>query len=587
MNIGGDVLPYSELLLFNSNIAAFRGKRGSSNDLRILTQQGWKQTFTISNFSAATTLGNDLLITNNEAVYSLGESNNLIPLFTNYTFNGKPGGRISISDISYDKENKNLIVADRTYGMVICNMNGEGIHLTPNAPASNNSIVLASTPKGIYSLGGGRTQQWNNINNRGEFSLFTDGQWSSYISTKFPQEKDLVNIAINPTATDSIYVCSWGTGVLKIEDTKVVQHYTQFNSPLQNIASLPPEYVRVGAICYDKESNLIMTNAEVSIGLWAKTPQNKWYPLSYPPINQIHSVSHLITTRDNIVWAVLPVLKPGLFVFSTNKSIDNPADDQYRSTLTRYEDSDPRNKGQLLLWDENREVITNKISAICEDKNGQIWLGTEKGVLVYYRPSAIFTTEFPVAARIKVPRNDGTNAADYLLGNETVTTICVDGANRKWIGTANAGLFLVSPDGMETIHSFNTDNSPLLSNKITSITIAPKGGEVFIATDKGVVSFKGDATEPAEKASQLKIFPNPVKPNFTGNITIDGFSFDSEVVITDIAGNMVHKAISRGGRVTWNGLNLNGNKVSTGVYLILAADSEGNNTIAGKILFIK
>ncbi len=192
-----------------------------------------------------------------------------------------------------------------------------------------------------------------------------------------------------------------------------------------------------------------------------------------------------------------------------------------------------------------------------------------------------------LASRIKVPRNDGTNAADYLLGNEKITCMAVDGANRKWIGTESSGLFLVSPDGLETIHSFNDSNSPLYSNSITSLAVHPKSGEVFIGTSKGLISFKGDAIAPEKEISELHIYPNPVRENFLGNIAIEGFSSDSEVIITDVSGGLVYKSTSLGGRVTWNGKNLNGVRVKTGVYLILATDKEGKKGVAGKVLVVK
>lgn len=586
-NIGGDEMYYSHVVEFNNSLAAVRGRINSTADIRLLTNDSWTLLASVDGYRSAATAGDGIYVASGNSVIHIGSQNDVTTLFSQYVFSGGTAVAPSINHLSVDGSNGRLIVADGTSGLVYCNSNGEGFKVSPNAPASNKCYLVATTPRGVYSLAGGHTTDWNNLFYPMEFSFLSGGQWSSYVSDDFRREIDIVNIAINPSSPDSVYLSSWGTGIFKVNGSTVERHYNQYNSLLQNVHGLDSYYVRVGSICYDHQSNLIMTNATVTPGIIAKTPSNKWIPLSYQPMNNRHSVSHMICTRDNVLWMVIPREGDGLFILSTNNTIENSADDQYRSTYSVTEDPDSRNKGKLLIWDENREEITKRIFAICEDKNGQIWLGTDKGVIVYYRPSAIFTTEYPVATRIKVPRNDGTNNADYLLGDKKVTAICVDAANRKWIGTEDSGVYLVSSDGLTTIHSFNVSNSPLLSNNITSIAVDSRSGEVFIGTDRGLVSYTGNATEAVEKMTSLKIYPNPVKPGYSGDIIIDGFSFDSEVVITDMSGNLVHKGISRGGRLTWNGVNLRGNKVSTGVYIVLAADSEGKETVMGKILFMK
>ena len=177
--------------------------------------------------------------------------------------------------------------------------------------------------------------------------------------------------------------------------------------------------------------------------------------------------------------------------------------------------------------------------------------------------------------------------AVYLLQTETVTSIAVDGGNRKWFGTLKSGLFLQSTDGSKQIHHFTTKNSPLPSNTIVDIKIHPTTGEVFIATDKGLISYRGDATLPSTVFGKVYAFPNPVKPNYNGPITITGLMENSTVKITDITGNLVFESQSLGGQITWDGKNLNGHKVSTGVYLIFCSDSKGEQTAVSKLLFIK
>ncbi len=587
-NIGGDALTYKDVVLSNDNVVAFRNDNNASVAIRLLINNVWTYVGSVYNFVNAVEGTDGIYIAYSTGVNKLTEESKLVTLFSQYRFQGEASvAGPAIGQLAIDTKAQRLIIGDLNYGMVYCNYQGEGIHVSPNAPRSNNCFRLAANAKGVYVAAGGLNSAWNNLLRPLEFSYFSDGSWSSTVRETQENYIDAINIAIDPSATDSVYFSCWGSGVFNVIGDAKGTHYNQYNSLLQNIAGLDPVYVRVGGLCYDNQSNLFMSNAEVYGGIVVKTPKNEWHRLYYTPTEALHSIGNFLYSRDNILWAVLPRVNRGLFVLSVNGTIGDQSDDKYRSVLTKSADPDVRNQGQLQIWDENQEVITNAVFAICEDKNGQIWLGTDKGIVVYYRPSTILRDDYPVASRIKVPRNDGTNAADYLLGNEKVTCIAVDGANRKWIGTESSGLFLVSSDGLETIHSFNESNSPLYSNIITSVAVHPKSGEVFIGTDKGIISYKGDAIEPEKELSSLRIYPNPVRENFTGDIVIEGFSADSEVVITDVTGGVVYKTTSLGGRATWNGKNMNGIRVKTGVYLVLAANSEGTKGVAGKVLVIK
>ncbi len=207
---------------------------------------------------------------------------------------------------------------------------------------------------------------------------------------------------------------------------------------------------------------------------------------------------------------------------------------------------------------------------------------------MYNNDKTIFeSTTAPVFARIKVPRNDGTNNADYLLDGNVVTAIAIDGANRKWLGTQSNGAYLVSSDGLETLLSFNTDNSPLPTNEISSISVSPSSGEVFFATPQGLVSYMGDAVEPIEKLDKIKVYPNPVTASFTSNIKITGLEENTQVKITDILGRLVCRTTSNGGMATWNGKNLEGKRVATGNYLVWAINADGTESAVGKIVVIK
>ena len=230
----------------------------------------------------------------------------------------------------------------------------------------------------------------------------------------------------------------------------------------------------------------------------------------------------------------------------------------------------------------------NQLYSLVEDRDGQMWIGTDAGLFVLANPKKFFDGSVTFD-QIKVPRNDGSGLADYLLSNVIIQTICVDGANRKWVGTKDNGLYLISADGLETIHHFTTENSPLPSNSIVSIAIEETSGKVFIGTSEGLVSYMSDATEPATTLDEnsLHAYPNPVREDYTGEISVTGFTQDCNVKIIDSAGTLIHETTSTGGQITWNGCNVRGERVSAGVYYVLAYDAAGDKGAATKILVIR
>jgi hypothetical protein len=219
------------------------------------------------------------------------------------------------------------------------------------------------------------------------------------------------------------------------------------------------------------------------------------------------------------------------------------------------------------------------------DLDGRLWLGTSSGAVVYYAPSAVFTSSDFYASQPSVDQGD--SLYHGLLGTEIVTAIAVDGANRKWFGTRNSGVFLTNPDGTELIQSFNVTNSPLLSNEIVSIVIDNQSGEVYFGTEGGVISFRGTAIRDDLYAGPVYAFPNPVRPGYTGLITVKGVPSESVVKITDLTGNLVFEGESVGGQITWNGNERSGQPVATGVYLVFASTADVLKKVVTKILIIR
>ena len=232
--------------------------------------------------------------------------------------------------------------------------------------------------------------------------------------------------------------------------------------------------------------------------------------------------------------------------------------------------------------------MTSNVYCITEALDGSMWIGTNYGLFVSEEPSKAFDNDFHLS-QIKVPRNDGSNLADYLLNGVSVKCVAIDGGNRKWIGTLDDGVYLISADGTETIERFTTENSPLISDEINDIAINGETGEVFIATSKGLCSYRGDATDPATSmiSGNLKVFPNPVRPEYQGKVHITGLMSNSNVKIVSVAGKLVAEGTSIGGEFSWDCCMQNGRRVGSGIYYALCTDKDGKKGAVAKILIVK
>lgn len=227
------------------------------------------------------------------------------------------------------------------------------------------------------------------------------------------------------------------------------------------------------------------------------------------------------------------------------------------------------------------ELKVNFVECIKEDHNGQIWIGTANSNFVIPDITTAISGGVLHVRRPKVPRNDGTNYADYLLSGQNIFDISIDASNRKWMATGNSGVYLVSADGTEIIDNFTTDNSLLPSNRVLSVCCDPKSSTVYVGTDKGVVKYSSDSSPAAEDYEDVYAYPNPVRPDYTGWITIRGLMENSLVKITDTAGHLVHQGISEGGTYVWDGCNNSNQRVRSGVYFVFASQN-ASGSASGK-----
>lgn len=456
-----------------------------------------------------------------------------------------------------------------------------------DSPLRNWSYKLNMVGNRLLVAGG--NFYYPNVNHTGCILRYEDGEWSAF-------DEKAVTAAVKPNAymnvTDVVqdpenpqhhWIGTRSSGIYEFKDFKYASHYDCDNSPISSILPDDAAYYRyawVSALAYDPQGNLWMMNNQCDTIVRILKKDGKWKSLYYSEIAKKPTWDHIVFDQRGWAWANCRRTTneggaAGLLVINANGTIDKTSDDSHKFISTfRNQNGD--------------SYMPDQVYCAVEDLNGDMWIGCTQGVLMTPTPDDIFSSSFTFK-QIVVPRNDGSGLGDYLLNEVPVKCIAIDGGNRKWIGTANGGVYLISADGLETIHHFTAENSPLISNEINDIAINGETGEVFIATAKGLCSFQGDATDPAAsmKSDNLKVFPNPVRPEYQGDVHITGLMYNSNVKIVSAAGKLVTEGTSVGGEFSWDCCYKTGKRVASGIYYALCTDEEGNDGAVAKILIIK
>ena len=467
-----------------------------------------------------------------------------------------------------DAEGDDVWIADNENGMWHWNrVTGQVSLLTSNGPHSNKSYSL-SCEGGVLAATAGGFNIWAPAYFEPACSFFQNEKWS-YLSTEFQTPSyahDLVKVVINPNKPEECFVASWGNGLYKCVNGKVVAYYDKSNSPLRGMTD--EEVARVSGLCYDAYGNLWVTNSGTVNILHVLKTDGNWVTINSlrGDINTI--AQHVYVDSRGYKWLTFPRSSTqSLYVYDDNKTIDNQTDDRLR----------------LVNMNAAAEVESSVVKCITEDQNGRMWIGTNKGVKVIYNPTQVFDGG-------SLPRNIILEQGGYaavLLEFEEVSCIAVDGANRKWMGTTKAGVFLISENGTEELMHLTAENSVLLSNVIYDIAIDGITGEVFFSTDKGICSYRGTATEGEEEwYTDVKVFPNPVHSGYTGVIAVSGLMENSFCKIVDAAGNLIWQGYANGGELVWDGKDFRGRRPATGVYFIFSSSQSGKEKNVAKLLFI-
>ena len=433
------------------------------------------------------------------------------------------------------------------------------------------------------------------LNRDGTIMMYENGKWSAFDDKEARDKNEkpgwymnITDVVECPNDPNLHYAGSSNSGLYKFEGLKCVEHYSYSNSPLKvtsSVSDTDPNkgmYVRATGLAFDKDNNLWMLNCGNDTILRVLKNDNSWEGFKLTEIADFSTQDHILFDSRNWVWlnnrrTTSKGNFAGVLILDYNNTLGDKTDDKHVFIKT--------------LVNQDGKSYTEKLSemnCIVEDLNGAIWVGTNQGPFMIEDPTSVFSPDFRYT-QVKVPRNDGSDLADYLLNEVAIKCIAIDGGNRKWFGTVSNGVYLTNADGTEIIHHFTKDNSPLISDEIYTIAIDGRTGEVLIGTRDGLCSYMGDATDPVGKFDEdlVKVYPNPIRPEYSGDIKITGLMNGSHVKIVSANGRLVNKGTSIGGSYIWNGRLDNGKAAMPGIYYILATDISGDESVAGKFLIVR
>lgn len=444
--------------------------------------------------------------------------------------------------------------------------------LQPGGPKYNNFYGMRFVNNLLYTCGG----LWGHLIDAGRpgtIQVLDKDNWTIYddsIAAKTGiKYVDVNSVDVDPLDPNHVFAGA-KSGLYEFQNGKFIKHYNSENSLITSFNNTSKNYQLITSVKFDTDGNLWMLNSQSpsNQSLIEYTKDGKWVSHHKPELYNLGSLECLMQDSRGLLWFV-------------NNYHDLPSIYCYQAS------TDQLNIYSSFVNEDGTTLTPNYVRYVTEDKNHDMWIGTNIGPLLLYKKD--ITSDTPIFTQVKVPRNDGTNYADYLLSGVDISCIAIDGSNRKWFGTNGNGIYVISNDCLTQIYHFTTNNSNLLSNNIEAIAINEQTGEVFAGTDKGLCSYMSDASSPNNEMTKDNVwaYPNPVKPDYTGLITITGLSFDADIKIVTTNGILVNQGRSNGGTYTWNGKDLKGQKVASGIYMVETATSDGSKGTVCKIAIVK
>ena len=448
----------------------------------------------------------------------------------------------------------------------------------PGGPYLNFFSELSFVNNTLLSTSTAGFPSFDPLNPVRGYYLFNDGEWKNF-NIRTNEEMTSFNFgtvySLSSTSTD-YYFGGWGDGIIKHNiETNELTIFDHTNTELTGIA-INRNYIVISGLSADKDDNMwaISYDSNTPLNLQVSGSE-EWLHFSKVPIPSDNLYFDLFIDSNDQKWITLADFNrngKGLLVLDT-KGNTNPTDDEYR---------------HLTSDDNNGNLPNELITSIVEDKDGEIWIGTERGIARFIFPEFIIESTNPNDYQAQWLINEDTSAISrFLLRDVNVSAMAVNESNQKWIGSVNQGLWLLNGEGSRIVKRFTKDNSPLISNNILSITIDDETGEVFIATDLGLISYTDLAITPNPQMDDLKVYPNPFLYSQHSRIVIEGLSESTDIKVLGVDGTVVRELETRGGRVSWDGLDYNGNELGTGVYFVVALDKNGSEKGIGKVAIIR
>jgi hypothetical protein len=471
------------------------------------------------------------------------------------------------------RNEKGLWSADLKYGLVMYPTEFS-YKSYPMEGARNNFFYAMDAQKGKLAIASGRLSEGQPDFSRNGVHIYQDANWSllnvdQIVQMPESETWDFIDVAINPSDTAEIAMATFSYRPLTLLNATDTIGFDANNSPIKP-TSAGNGWSLVSDVLFDQKGNLWALNGYSERPLTVREKDGTWYSFDCGSTPKNKYTTKMIQDFDEILW--FATKSDGVVGYKHNGTISDASDDQ------------------IITIDEGAfsgNLPSSAVTALAADFDGELWIGTEMGFAILYNSAGAFDAQ-PGDYNAQQIKVNFEGNVEYVLGKTHITDIEVDGGNRKWMATANAGIILMSPDGSEILEQHTMENSPIISNTIYDLQLNQQTGELYIITDKGLISYRTNASYEDPEYSDVKVFPNPVKPNYFGPVTIQGIRYDSDVKVTDIAGNLIYRTTSNGGTATWNVENLQGEKVPTGVYLIwTATNNEGRDRKVGKVMVIR
>ena len=441
---------------------------------------------------------------------------------------------------------------------------GIPLQILPEGPLHNDVFTVDAYNNEVWVGYGDVTFSYNPypLNESGISKLY-DEHWHNIPYQDIFDANDLVKVRINKKNPSEVYFTSYQKGLLKVKDDVPVKLFDQSNSPLEyGRGGTASHGIRLYGLDFDSQENLWFVQSGIRHGLLRMSPSGSITKIDLDgviPHDRELALTDLVVSKEGYVF----------FAAAENGIIG------YNPTNGRF---------NQIRRGSNGGLTSGYNRALAIDLQDRLWIGTGKGLRVLQNTTNFFNVSNPTARQVIIMDGD---VPQELLFEIPINAIEVDGSNNKWIATSTSGVFYVSSTGQETIHHFTKDNSPLPSNDVQDVAVDPESGRVYIATARGMVSFQGTATSAREDLSNLRAFPNPVRPEYNGMVTVSGLMANTNVKITDLEGNLVFEATSQGGTVQWDTRAFGKHRVASGVYFIMANAREGEVTKIAKIMIIR